>query len=82
VCLDKGYDYREVHELLAEFRSTAHIRRRGEEAQAIKSEAGNWRDSATHTDRTRLWRIALVDALLVAWPGQARPGHDADREHA
>jgi putative transposase len=33
VCLDKGYD--EVRDLLAEFGFTAHIRARGEEAQAI-----------------------------------------------
>jgi putative transposase len=32
LCLDKGYDYDEVRELADEFRLTAHIRRRGEEA--------------------------------------------------
>ena len=36
LCLDKGYDYPEVHELCAEFAFTAHIRGRGEEAQALK----------------------------------------------
>jgi len=40
ICLDKGYDYDEVRELLDEFGFTAHIRSRGEEAQAIKQEAG------------------------------------------
>jgi putative transposase len=40
MCLDKGYDYDEVRELLAEFGFTAHIRARGEEAQAIKHEVG------------------------------------------
>src|SRR2546422_2182640 len=34
LCLDKGYDYEEVRDLLAEFGYTAHIRCRGEEAQA------------------------------------------------
>src|SRR4029453_10469701 len=34
MCLDKGYDYDEVRELLAEFGFTAHIRSRGEEAKA------------------------------------------------
>jgi transposase len=40
MCLDKGYDYDEVRDLLAEFGFTAHIRARGEEAQAIKQDAG------------------------------------------
>lgn len=40
MCLDKGYDYDEVREILKEFGFTAHIRPRGEEAQAIKREAG------------------------------------------
>ena len=38
--MDKGYDYDEVRELLAEFGCTAHIRARGEEAKALKQEAG------------------------------------------
>ena len=40
MCMDKGYDYDEVRALLCEFGFTAHIRARGEEAQAIKKEAG------------------------------------------
>jgi len=36
MCLDKGYDFQEVRDVLAEFGFTAHIRARGEEAQAIK----------------------------------------------
>ena len=40
MCLDKGYDYGEVRRILDEFGFTAHIRSRGEEAQAIKKEAG------------------------------------------
>jgi putative transposase len=39
MCLDKGDDYDEVRELLVEFRFTAHIRARGEEAKALKQEA-------------------------------------------
>ena len=38
MCLDKGYDYDEVRELLTEFGFTAHIRARGEEAKALKQE--------------------------------------------
>ena len=40
LCLDAGYDYDFVRDLVAEFGFTAHVRSRGEEAQAIKKEAG------------------------------------------
>ncbi len=35
MCLDKGYDFQEVRDLLAEFGFTAHIRARGEEAKQL-----------------------------------------------
>jgi len=41
MCLDKGYDYDEVRDLLREFGFTAHIRSRGEDASAIKSKLGS-----------------------------------------
>ena len=41
LCLDKGYDYDEVRSLVAEFGFTAHIRTRGEEASAVKTELGH-----------------------------------------
>ena len=40
LCLDKGYDFAEVRRTLDEFRFTAQIRSRGEEAQAIQKESG------------------------------------------
>ena len=40
LCLDKGDDYEEVRATLAVFGFTAHIRARGEEAQALKRRAG------------------------------------------
>jgi hypothetical protein len=40
MCLDKGYDYKEVHAILQEFGFTAHIRARGEEARELRQEAG------------------------------------------
>lgn len=65
LCLDKGYDYPEIDALLAEFGFTAHIRRRGEEAQAIKREAGHkarrWVVERTHRWMNRFRRI------LVRW---------------
>ena len=40
LCLDKGYDYAEVRDTLKELGFTAHIRARGEEAQALNRHAG------------------------------------------
>lgn len=40
MCLDKGYDYQEVRDILQEFGFTAHIRSRGAEARASQREAG------------------------------------------
>lgn len=65
MCLDKGYDFDEVRDTLEEFGFTAHIRSRGEEAQAIKKEAGfkarRWVVERTHGWLNRFRRI------LVRW---------------
>lgn len=61
MCLDKGYDYDPVRDLVQEFGYTAHIRARGEEAQAIKREAGfkarRWVVERTHSWMNRFRRI-------------------------
>ena len=63
MCLDKGYDFQEVRDILAEFGFTAHIRARGEEAQAIKREAGfrarRWVVERTHSWMNRFRRILI-----------------------
>jgi putative transposase len=63
MCLDKGYDYNEVREILAEFGFTAHIRARGEEAQLIKQEAGfkarRWVVERCHSWMNRFRRILI-----------------------
>jgi putative transposase len=63
MCMDKGDDYDEVRDLLAEFGFTAHIRARGEEAQAIKQEAGNkarrWVVERTHSWMNRFRRVLI-----------------------
>jgi putative transposase len=68
LCLDKGYDFQEVRDLLAEFGYTAHIRVRGEEAQAIKRAAGyqarRWVVERTHSWMNRFRRI------LIRWEKQ------------
>jgi putative transposase len=70
ICLDKGYDYDEVRDLLAEFGFTAHIRTRGEEAKALKQEAGfkarRWVVERTHSWMNRFRRV------LIRWDKQVR----------
>ena len=65
ICLDKGYDYDDVREILAEFGFTAHIKARGEEAKALKQEAGKrarrWVVERSHSWMNRFRRI------LVRW---------------
>ena len=63
LCLDKGYDFAEVRDTVAEFGFTAHIRARGEEAAAIKREAGfrarRWVVERTHSWMNRFRRILI-----------------------
>lgn len=63
MCLDKGYDYQEVRNLLQEFGFTAHIRARGEEAQELAQEAGKkarrWVAERTHSWMNRFRRILI-----------------------
>ncbi len=63
LCMDKGYDYDEVREIVQEFGFTAHIRARGEEAQALKREAGfrarRWVVERTHSWMNRFRRILI-----------------------
>ena len=65
MCLDKGYDYDEVRDILREFSFTAHIRTRGEEARALKKKAGfkarRWVVERAHSWMNRFRR------LLVRW---------------
>jgi putative transposase len=70
MCLDKGYDFGEVRALMAEFGFTAHIRARGEEAKALKQEAGykarRWVVERTHSWMNRFRRV------LIRWDKQLR----------
>jgi transposase len=69
MCLDKGYDYDEVREILKEFGFTAHIRARGEEAQAIKREAG-YKARRWVVERTHSW-MNRFRAILIRWEKKA-----------
>jgi transposase len=63
MCLDKGYDYDDTRELVQEFGFTAHVRARGEEAKALKKEAGfkarRWVVERTHSWMNRFRRILI-----------------------
>lgn len=65
MCLDKGYDYEEVRVTLREFGFTAHIRARGEEAKALKTEAG-FRARRWVVERAHSW-MNRFRRLLVRW---------------
>ena len=63
MCLDKGYDYDDTRELVEEFGFTAHVRARGEEAKALKREAGfkarRWVVERTHSWMNRFRRVLI-----------------------
>jgi putative transposase len=63
MCLDKGYDYDDTRELVREFGFTAHVRARGEEAKALKREAGfkarRWVVERTHSWMNRFRRVLI-----------------------
>lgn len=63
LCLDKGYDFDEVRDLVEEFGYTAHIRARGEEAKKIAERAGfkarRWVVERTHSWMNRFRRVLI-----------------------
>ncbi len=65
MCLDKGYDYEAVREILTEFGFTAHIKARGEEAKELKAEAGK-RARRWVVERSHSW-MNRFRRLLVRW---------------
>lgn len=61
LCMDKGYDYDSVRELVEQFGYTAHIKARGEEARALMHQAGfkarRWVVERSHSWMNRFRRI-------------------------
>jgi putative transposase len=70
MCLDKGYDYDEVREIVEEFAFTAHIKARGEEAQELKRKA---RAKARRwvVERTHSW-MNRFRGILIRWSKKAK----------
>jgi putative transposase len=70
LCLDKGYDYDEVRQIVEEFGFTAHIKARGEEAQELKRKA---RAKARRwvVERTHSW-MNRFRGILIRWSKKAK----------
>ncbi len=65
MCMDKGYDYEEVRQLVQEFGFTAHIKARGEEAKEIKRKAG-FKARRWVVERTHSW-MNRFRGILIRW---------------
>jgi transposase len=65
MCLDKGYDYLEVWELLEEFGFTAHLSVRGQDAQPVKRKAGQ-KARRWVVERTHSW-MNRFRGVLIRW---------------
>lgn len=65
LCLDKGYDYDEVDQLVGAYGYTAHIRRIGEDATARRAILG-YRARRWVVERTHSW-LNRFRRLLIRW---------------
>jgi putative transposase len=64
LCLDKGYNYEDVRELLAEYKFIAHIPKRGETTRRRRSLG--YRARRWVVERTHSW-INRFRRLLIRW---------------
>lgn len=65
LCLDKGYDYEDVRQSVAEYGYTAHIPRRGED-QAARKKIPGYRARRWVVERTHSW-MNRFRRLLIRW---------------
>lgn len=65
MCLDKGYDYLEVWELLEEFAFTAHVAINDPDAVPVKREAGR-KARRWVVERTHSW-MNRFRGVLIRW---------------
>jgi len=65
LCMDKGYDYPAIRELVTLYGFTPHIRSRGEERQTMRRHRG-YRPRRWVVERTHSWYNRFRD-LLVRW---------------
>ena len=64
-CMDKGYDYDEVREIIKEFGFIAHIKARGEEAKELKKNAKK-KARRWVVERTNSW-LNRFRGILIRW---------------
>jgi transposase len=65
MCMDKGYDYSDIREMVETYGYTAHIRRRGEEIKDKKQIPG-YRARRWVVERTHSW-MNRFRRLLIRW---------------
>jgi putative transposase len=65
MCMDKGYDFPEVYDLLEEYGYTIHIRPRGEDSANIRGIPG-YRARRWVVERTHSW-MNRFRRLLIRW---------------
>jgi putative transposase len=65
LCLDAGYDYEDVHNTIAQWGYTAHIRSRAEEKQE-RQEIPGYRARRWVVERTHSW-MNRFRRLLIRW---------------
>lgn len=70
LCLDKGYDYREVDALVAEFGYTGHIARRGQREQATVKRNARKKARRWVVERTHSW-VNRFRRILIRWEKRA-----------
>ena len=66
MCMDKGYAFPEVYELLEEYGYTIHIRLKGKERSTIKEGIPKYRARRWVVERTHSW-MNRFRRLLVRW---------------
>jgi len=64
MCMDKGYDFPDIRELVGNYGYTAHIRKRGEEN--IKRDIPGYRARRWVVERTHSW-LNRFRRLLIRW---------------
>jgi putative transposase len=69
LCLDKGYDYEDVRETVAEYGYTAHIPHKGEEPSQRRKLPG-YRARRWVVERTHSW-MNRFRRLLIRWEKKA-----------
>ena len=65
MCMDKGYDYRDVRQTVGEWGYTAHIKSRGQEERERKANLG-YRARRWVSERTHSW-MNRFRRLLIRW---------------